>query len=263
MFPSSIELTSFVAWEQVLAAIDTFLVKTRAERLKDEVMKIRETELEAAIVAHYVQLPRSFRMDCRPRAVDLAQEPEIRALGEAPTTDNVTRDTFADVLSSVVPRWEKRQKAALTKIIRPHLGIKPIPRSIDPLDLAIAVFFWHHHIPDSRSPALHYPDLLGRDCMRREQGFACIVKNPNDRWAHWTGNRGSPLPFNLDNFRYRRALSVGVEWMRNIVTALGLDPNRATFAELQRCDARVRCLECVKLGKEDRIYSWQAAVRDF
>ncbi|KAI0794313.1 hypothetical protein C8Q74DRAFT_1247931 [Fomes fomentarius] len=258
----SVKLTK-KEWEQVLAAIDTFLVKTRADRLKkelDEVMKIRATELEAAIVAHYVQLPRSFRMDCRPRAVDLAQEPEIRALGEAPTTDNVTRETFADVLSSVVPRWEQKQKAALTKIIRPHLGIKRIPRSIDPLDLAIAVFHPEpdSHIPDDRSHMLRFPDLLGRDCMRHELRDGCAV-NSKDRWAHWTRTRSSQLPFNLGNFRYRRPLSAGVKWMRNIVTALGLDPNRATFAELQACDARVRCLQCEKLGEEDRIYSWQAA----
>ncbi|KAI0794324.1 hypothetical protein C8Q74DRAFT_569919 [Fomes fomentarius] len=259
----SVKLTE-KEWEQVLAAIDTFLVETRTERLEkelDEVMKIRATELEAAIVAQYVQLPRSFIMDCRPRAVDLAQEPEIRALREAPTTDNVTRETFADVLPSIIARWEKKQKAELRKIIRPHLGIKRIPRSIDPLDLAIAVFYSRHHIRDDRSNMLRFPDLLGRDCMRHELGYGPAAQEPNsnDPWAYWIFNFRPDVPFDLGIFQSRRALSVGVKWMRNIVTALGLDPSRATFAELQGCDARVRCLECWRLWHEDRIYSWQAA----
>ncbi|KAI0794311.1 hypothetical protein C8Q74DRAFT_1445734 [Fomes fomentarius] len=234
----SVKLTK-KEWERVLAAIDTFLVKTRADRLKkelDEVMKIRATELEAAIVAHYVQLPRSFIMDCRPRAVDLAQEPEIRALGEAPPTDNVTRETFADVLSSVVPRWENRQKAELTEMVWPYLGIKRIPQGIDPLDLAISVFFCDHDIPDSRSSALHYLDLLGCDCMRHNPPFVFTNKEPppEDRWAK-IARRPSEVPFNPSNFRFRSRLRVGVERMRDIVTVLGLDPNRATFTELQGC----------------------------
>ncbi len=228
-------------------------------------MKIRATELEAAIIAHYVQLPRSFRMDCRPRAVDLAQEPEIRALGEAPTTDNVTRDTFADVLSSIVPRWEKKQKAELREMIWPHLRIKRIPQGIDPLDLAITIFYWGLDVPDRRSPVLHFPDVLARDCMRHNPPFVFPNKEPpqDDRWAK-IARRPSEVPFNLSNFKFRTpGIHVGVERMRDIVTVLGLDPNRATYDELQRCDARVRCLDCVKLGKEDRIYSWQAAVRGF
>ncbi len=258
-------LTPFVEWEQVLAAIDTFLVETRKERLEeelDDVMEIRVTELEEAIVAHYVQLPRSFRMECRPRAVDLAEEPEIRALGEASTADNVTRDAFAGVLASIIPCWEKKQKAGLTKIIRPHLGIKRMPRGIDPLDLAITVFYWDQYLPDGRSPALHYPDMLGRDCMRSDPGYAWTDTEvaEDDGWAR-IARRRSEVPFNLRNLRHRRGLGVGVEWMCAIVTALGLDPNRATYDELQSCDARVRCLDCVKLRKEDRIYSWQAAVR--
>ena len=57
-----------------------------------------------------------------------------------------------------------------------------------------------------------------------------------------------------------KAVEVGIKWMRKIVVALGLDPDTATFADLEQCEGRLRCLQCAKTQGKDYVYTWEAAV---
>ncbi len=192
-------------------------------------------------------------MDCRPVAVDLALQADLEPIANAPSSETVTRETFAAIVPKLVSSWEAEQR----RFLQSFLGkfITNVPRGVDILDLAIAVVYTrdcsHREIRRMR-----YPYLLAR--FFRPFSSDHGGKFGYSHYAFPAAHRQHRGPYSLEGLQWKQ-VEVGVKWMRNIVTKLGLNPDTATFADLEQCEARLRCLKCVGAGQECA-YTWDAAV---
>lgn len=249
----------------MLAALNELLNKTRGQRLDKEIcdaLRARFGMLEDALVAHYVTLPRNARMVCRPQCIDFAFMPECRAIIDVPATETATDDQFADIVPTLIMRWEADIKKQLTDYIRPYLG--EVDPDVDPLELAISFFFfnWKEAYVQGCDGYMRFPDILAhkcvrlRDCFRFHYGATDTLESgeaytrtinslgrlPQDRPQTMYGSEGSTCILTNHPFRFNPFHDADSEArqpakaMRQLVSALGLDPARATFDDLKRCD---------------------------
>ncbi|OJT02469.1 hypothetical protein TRAPUB_7036 [Trametes pubescens] len=276
------------AWQKVLTTLDKFLNDTRAKRIERELRDTLRTRfglVEDALRAHYVTLPRRAYMDCRPQYIDLAFMPECRALLDVPVTETVTAEQVAAVVPALATCWHTEWKTRFADYIRPYLG--DIAPEADPLELAIALFDTGCQAPLT---SMQYPDLLvhkcydtpcGRSIRRDREVFeqddaytrtAKTLKLSANQWQEFEDKAGyltvyGATPFGIslappsDTTPYARQLR-RVNAMRRVVAALGLDPARATFDDLDRCGVWLRCATCeAKDGTGARQpWQWEGAV---
>ncbi len=276
----------------MLVALDSFLTDTRSRRLEKELraaLTARFELLEEAIQAHYVTLPRSALMDCRPRYIDFAFTPEVRAIAGAPTSEIVTVEQFAAVVAALAAKWDADRRKELAAYLRPHLG--KVAAGVDPLTLAIAVFRAKHDQACNTPIALmRYPVVLSHahsfsdaTCMRgtdlkdaaafrKQDVYTRTVQSLTWRkyeFEHLDEHPEWPVsvhtPFHVGGLAKRADAGAAVKGMRRIVTALGLDPARATFDDLERCDGWLRCVTCESDEPHANIWalSWRSAVSVF
>ncbi|KAL1944831.1 hypothetical protein VTO73DRAFT_2451 [Trametes versicolor] len=126
--------------------------------------------LEEAITAHYLTLPCTARMDCRPQHINLAFIPECRAIVDVPTSETVTADHFAGIVPALAQTWDADRKKDLTEYLLPHLG--DIAADVDPLALAIASFTFSAHVTCSAPiRTMRYPAILKHRCSRGNDCF--------------------------------------------------------------------------------------------
>ncbi|KAI0630474.1 hypothetical protein C8Q77DRAFT_1133246 [Trametes polyzona] len=284
------------AWRKVMVVLEPFLEETRAKRLRAEqhaAFRARFAALEDVIASHCVTIPRKAHMDCRPQYIDLAFVPEIRAIIDVPTSQAVTAEHFADIVPRVVENWLAERKQTLTDYIRPHLG--KVDVDVDPLTLAISVFackdlrygvsltrypaiFAPHYNLEASNP--YYDDEIGfrAEHARKERVLSeehCDVYTRLTKTAHWssreleTRDSGDTSavwyfrkPFSLDRLTGEEWLAASVvRRMRDIVSAVGLDPARATLDDLENCDVWLRCAACEASYPDASIkaFSWRGA----
>lgn len=245
-------------------------------------LRARFNALEDAIVAQYVTLPRNARMDCRPRYIDFAFTPECRAIIDVPTAEIITADQFAAVLPILALRWDADRKQELTDYILTHLpNFTP---DVDPLELAVAFFACKTRcqpvFATVRYPAILAHRCLLGDCFRLsscardefEQGDVYTRTTNSLTWsahdaqayADGAGLLSVRVPFHLAQLAATGEADARqlMNTMRRIVAALGLDPARATFDELQECGTWLRCVTCETADPADwiRARSWRTAV---
>lgn len=275
----------------MLAALDGFLDETRATRLDKELraaLNARFELLEQAIRAHYVTLPRAAKMDCRPRCIDFAFTPECRAILDVPTSETVTLDQFTAVIPALAEKWDADRRKELLAYLRPHLG--KVAPGVDPLSLAIAVF----KLKDPQKSCyvdigrMRYPTIFTHDCsfsncfrgaklknaeaFRQEETYTRTVQSLN--WGSYEHDKLMERPddavyldgpFHLNELASRSEAACAVQCMRRLVSALGLDPARATFDDLERGDVWLRCITCETARPKSAIWamSWMRAVSLF
>ncbi|KAI0367560.1 hypothetical protein BV20DRAFT_949943 [Pilatotrama ljubarskyi] len=271
------------AWQKVLVAVDSFLSDIRETRLEQErraAFQLRCDALTEAITAHYVTLPRTAIMDCRPRYIDFALTPECRTIIDVPTSQPVSAADFATVVPVVVARWNAERKRVLMDCLRPHLG--EVAPDVDPLELAIATFEsrWSCSVPVDRMRypcvLVHKCDPYGLDCTHsrwlskaefaRQDPYTRAITTlewPEESFGDLDNPASSKVrvysPFCTENLH----TAWPVHAMRRIVSALGLDPDRTTFDELEQCEAWLRCATCeATYPKQPRFArSWRSAYR--
>ncbi|KAM5534510.1 hypothetical protein V8D89_011842 [Ganoderma adspersum] len=242
-------------WEKVQTALRKFLNEARDARLKKEreaVIKERFAELDKAIIAHCVITPRDATMDCRPVAFDLALQAELEPIANAPSSESVTQETFAAIVPQLVTKWEAEQRQLFRAFLQQF--ITTVPPGVDVLDLAIAIFYslaWS----SQKVRRMRYPYLLTflefRHCRGGWRFSGSHYADPAR--PTWSSKPCDPTSLQ------RKEVEVGIKWMRNIVTGLGLDPDTATFTDLEQCEARLRCLQCAKTKGPEHAYTWEAA----
>ncbi len=272
----------------MLAALDGFLNDTRARRLDKELrtaLGARFKLLEEAIRAHYVTLPRTAKMDCRPRYIDFAFTPECRAIADVPTSETVTLAQFTAVVPALAEKWDADRRAELLAYLRPHLG--KVAPAVDPLSLAIAVFKpkTSCYVDGGR---MRYPTIFTHDCrwlhcfrgaklknaeaLRQEDAYTRAVhclKMDAHELGELEKNPDLPVyidaPFHLRELAGDSGAAIAVEGMRRIVSALGLDPARATFDDVERADVWLCCVTCETERPNDSIWAmpWTRAVSFF
>lgn len=270
----------------MLAALDGFLSDTRAKRLDKElrvVLSARFELLEDAIRAHYVTLPRTAKMNCRPTYVDFAFTPECRTIVDVPVSETVALEQFTLVVPALAQKWDADRRRELTAYLRPYLG--EIAPDVDPLSLAIAVFKVKPEITCFVGIGLlRYPNVFTHDCrfqtcfrgacitseaFHEQDTYTRTVQSLEWSWHQFKHLEKSPhldvdiaTPFHLDGLAGRVGAFSAVSSMRRIVSALGLDPARATFDDLERHDVWLRCVTCETDRPNDCIWaiSWRDAV---
>ena len=254
---SGMLLTYGIGWEKVQTALHTFLNDARSARLKKEreaVIRMRFAQLNQAIIAHCITIPRDATMDCRPVAFDLALQAELEPIANAPNSETVTRETFAAIVPQLVASWKAEQQ----QFLRSFLGrfITKVPRGVDILDLAISIVYTNKALDNVRW--MRYPFILAEKFryFNSDDGG----EFPSSHYAAPVASSPQSRPYTL-KYLEPKQVEVGIKWMRNIVAKLGLKPDSATLSDLEQCDARLRCLKCVEEGQgEEYAYTWEAAV---
>ncbi|KAI0753869.1 hypothetical protein C8Q74DRAFT_345030 [Fomes fomentarius] len=270
------------SWERVFKAIYPILRPYRHQRLVKEsagVLRPRFAALQAAILAHYIQLPRTARMDCHPDSVDLALMDECRAIADVPADQTVTQEDFARLVPELAARWEQERKKELTEAVIAHLRAPP-PDDVDVLGLGIALFACMHcklaRDSDSRLPALYrYPAILGHTCAHAALEIVYdFEKRHNKDMEVYPTLAAMPSTEQAGRYRWwypftfsRRGLETTMYHLSYIMVAMGLDPSRTTQGELDACPARLGCRRCEKTRIErnevprfSKTYSWEAAL---
>lgn len=264
------------------------LQNTREKRVNKDyrtLLRARFKALEEAITGHYVTLPRTARMDCRPQHIDLAFIPECRVIVDVPTSETVTADHFAGIVPALAQIWDADRKKDLTEYLLPHLG--DIAADVDPLALAIASFTFSAHVTCSAPiRTMRYPAILKHRCSRGNDCFRTArVPTPeyfeDDLYTRTTKTLDGGVEFeaeicerSYDHLVTRVPFHIGeldeserardtVDRMRRIVAVVGLDPGRAMFEDLERCDVWLRCVVCERQDPSEAIHarSWSNAVR--
>lgn len=178
----------------------------------------------------------------------------------------------------MITRWETERKREFTEFLRFYLP--DVPEDIDITELAIAVFVcFHGYNPspgrDGTICIWRFPEVLGHSCLH-SGGVKDRALNHNDTYVTIANDVSSALAWSkarsvfwyedrcwnshLAPIKDHAGAIIGM--MRLIVRALGLDPLRATYQELELCDRRVRCLVCAEEGREEYVYTWEAAVSE-
>lgn len=264
---------------------DVLLPRTRAKLRYEEyraVLRPRMVALEAAIVAHCVQLPRTPEMDIRPKPIDFAFMPECRAILDLPRPEVVTPDHFAPIIPWLVQTWNVAVTEQLTSYVRRHIGY--IPADVDPLKLAVAVFACPGHTRSHkgsrtnfrRVSPMHYPSVFGHACFRfertvlpgaEEDDYSRSITRVDfsyDELAELGKEKTQRnVPFDPSTLEDGPAAGTAIQRMRGIVSALGLDPARATVDDVKSCAGWLRCVRCRRAHKRMRyvyMYDWVAAV---
>ncbi|KAM5534509.1 hypothetical protein V8D89_011841 [Ganoderma adspersum] len=263
-----------VGWPKVRTAIQDEMSTIRACRLEEEretQIKARWNELAEAILDHYVQLPKTASMDCRPTPHILLTDEECFKLVVAARDREVTRRDFAAVLPEVCARWQASCADELRGLVRGV--ILTVAEYVDPLDLAVAVFNCENSMC-SEKVAHRYPDLLAHTCAcRYGPRFAeqeekvrvrrAVVWLSKASEAHGATAYASVNGLPGTKIRLHGGLrrpDDSVIRMQYIVAALGLDPARATRDDLERCEARLWCRVCSSTTITRKVHTWEAAL---
>ncbi|KAI0731026.1 hypothetical protein C8Q76DRAFT_793128 [Earliella scabrosa] len=266
-------------YEKARKAVTPYLKRVRTVRLEREhkaAICSRLRDLYHAMLQYIEPLPITAKMVNRPSLMDLALTDTCRALCEAPTSEPVTIEHFTNVLPSMITRWETERKREFTEFLRFYLP--DVPEDIDITELAIAVFVcFHGYNPspgrDGTICIWRFPEVLGHSCLH-SGGVKDRALNHNDTYVTIAKDVSSALAWSkarsvfwyedrcwdshLAPIKDHAGAIIGM--MRLIVRALGLDPLRATYQELELCDRRVRCLVCAEEGREEYVYTWEAAL---
>ncbi|KAI0730856.1 hypothetical protein C8Q76DRAFT_340550 [Earliella scabrosa] len=253
-----------LSWRQLMPRAYELFRQVRKERVWTE----RLQALEEAIIAHYVQLPRTPQMDIRPPYIEFALMKECRALGEATITRTITSDDFLAIMPGLAERWFEAKTDMLRSSLQTLWHIPPEVK--DPLELAVALWACRHCDARLRFPAVlahpcayHWPRYEpGQPSTCELLGSAAYVQTA----AHLTHHRGNhglgkgeiSIPFNTINWFLDEHGVTTI--LANIVRALGLDPTRALAIDLDRCEARLYCWRCLAEGGFRYAYGWEAAL---
>ena len=221
---------------------------------------------------NYVQLPRTPAMDMRPASIEFALMDKCKALADAPGQRSATREDFLAILPELHKKWHMTAKARLVKAVQKHLRTRSISIDTrDPLNLAIVVFVCEHCGPFT---CMRYPAVLAHTCgYTSYHGQSDPDEDRKDIYTTTAqrlhivddGDLRKRERFSLSNLlrtggtqdSYLREV---LKPMCKIVRALGLNPSTPTAADLEACDARLRCSWCIPEGMSNIIYSWDGAV---
>lgn len=271
IFSVTTRCSRFAEWTAVLAApaLRDFLMETRKTRLgtiQRDTVRSRLLLLDEALLDYYVQLPRNAEMDCHPEYVEFAFMEQCRALVDAPPSQTVTREDFAEIIPDLAQQWEVTHAKHLLCLLERELN-KLVPKAKDITNLALAMYVCGCGQP---IPFREYRRILTHKCTYSltpgglsDQRVDDFEYDSTVRTLHSHSGRSwleARKRFYVQT--HFGTIASTLKSMHRILTQLGLDPEQATIEDLDACEGRLRCQRCIeyKPRQADMVYSWEAAV---
>ena len=190
---------------------------------------------------------------------DLAKHPAVREiiLNEPVQTPlDAISAKFAKLLPPLHRALEDKAKAQYAELALAVLDGTPAKKSAHPLGLAIVSF----DCEKCDTNCLRWPTIVQHDCFT-DTG---AQSHGDDKYAVQVARFVEKVPSRpLDLHRRPPKGQVLCEprfvFSREIVKVCGFDPNVATVEELDACGARLRCVICATLSKQE-VFGWRDAV---
>lgn len=227
------------------------MYKTRLQYLR-EMLDDRQSE----------GLCRTAESDLEPGFADFAAMPEIKCLIQNETED-ITQKHFLTLqgrMGDLITSWTDHWRAVFTQMVLSAEGLyETIAEATSPLDLAVVSFTCRC----CQQAQLRWPYILSHGCFRRLPSLCTICRrevhskyrcaiSTHVRYDHDAPYRGQQV-----------VVSPNIPSTRAVIAACGLNPNTATYSDMEKCEARLMCLVCwTSKATEARhsVFAWQAAV---
>ena len=263
-----------------------FMENIRAARLavehKDRIVRRLETLKTAHAAYKYQHLEwtadanKIYPLVTYAGYLDCAMMPAIRAVLSESLIEDSEKVIFAKlkaILPAATSDWMQQRQAEFKDMLCTALGDSDAARAPQPLDLAIAFFRCTslHDTCSRDSLQLRFPRILNHPCLRTHLCYVLPVNREglepydlalNDVATQVVGQSISDDKLYSWNNRLKVDKTM-VRLLRRAVTACGLDPNTATFTEMNARPERLWCRACSDSTNPDRrrIFDWHTAVR--
>ncbi|RDX47896.1 hypothetical protein OH76DRAFT_1405445 [Lentinus brumalis] len=254
-------------WKSIRDAVLPFMEKVRAIRLEAEYSNMIQNRLPylKSVLFEYVHsqwlLDRGQEPVAYAGVPDCALFPEVRAILADPA-EGLTKESIINKLAEIIPtvaaKWMEERKAEYLSIARAALGDSEAARAPELLDLAI-VAFRCSRCSSSVGTMHQFPQLLHDGCLR--QTTKTTSSDPYERAV-------SAVSCNYHNsvaerlYGNTKTMSAQTNFVirREVIEACGMNPDTATIAEMDACEARLRCRLCATLAKQE-IHTWRTAIK--
>lgn len=255
-------------WPDWVKIMDNF----RSQRIEKTLYLPRRRSLKSEYERYVIQSsPDTSTFDLLPHVADLIRFPPFRDVIRAPEGTRLGDKPFASAfaqLSVLVDEWMRKVNSEIAGLVKIPSFLSPdnvsgdrnkvlgstrhaklCQTAMDKLHLACAVF----HMGDT-GPCVH-PEVLS---VSMRNGTMLPVDEEllsNDGIPRW-------IPC-VDNSEHAGSIHdrCGLQFLEEapyIIYACGLDPNVATVDDMDRRDARLRCLSC---WGHTLVMNWKHAVR--
>ncbi|KAI0744163.1 hypothetical protein C8Q80DRAFT_1122426 [Daedaleopsis nitida] len=249
-------------WCNMRTQVIEFMEQIRSQRLhaeSDAIIKTRLGCLKKALYSYtQAEMLQSKDRIVYAKLADCAMIPEIRAVLEDTSQDVSAEQTIAQLIGmfpALVVRWNEERKSELATIIVKVLGNSDAAGVADPLNLALA----HFMCRGCSGTCLRFPAILGHPCFRTR------LERSRDRFqdaiifalAHYSANL--TIADTASHCMYEENMRKSMMFVREVIEACGCDPDSVTFAEMETCEGRLRCLLCAQVSQQT-LFTWQSAI---
>ncbi|KAI0645553.1 hypothetical protein C8Q79DRAFT_700147 [Trametes meyenii] len=248
-------------WLSIRSRVTDYIIKLRdridTNRAWDRQRDQRIELMYAALAAHRKEdVRKTATSDLLAVFADLAGMPAFGKLLLAPMTVNVTLQDFSSLLEcipAVQAEWLQARECDFRCLITKHVEVA---EGVDPLSLAVATY----RCTVCKRTGMRWPNVLAHKCLRPE----CNVDTPVTNWdaiATLCAEKGLPFVWRLGNppkVTFDRGTFTK---MCVAIRVCGLDPQRATYEDMERCGLRLFCGICSdpSVGYQ-QVYDWQGTL---
>lgn len=251
-------------WDSIKQPLIDIVEKVRQERLKaeyDVVLVKRQMVVDSLLSDYVLQQPVN---EIIPGTGDVCQMEEFKTIiFDTPADVEVDAQSFQQVMAhlpQIIIKWRASRDIWLWRVLNVNLDSTISQPDLTQLNLVSTLFIcWECSTPIS------YPRVLAHNCRAGPHLF-CIFRSSSSNtypesvlWA-----REDMLPWN-----YIRRFSIGYTETRSkvigqqakeIAGICGLDPDTATFEQMNELDPRLECTACVSDIDGRPIMDWSNAV---
>ncbi|KAG6889064.1 hypothetical protein C0995_004108 [Termitomyces sp. Mi166 len=259
-------------WMRIRAGLEEIIIKEKDGRLEFERQKRMAERLctfKKVFDDHSLTVLPSLWLQY-PHWREVATFPKFNEIIDSPDNIIVDEESFAPALAdlpSLIARWLEDKRAALkkqlvaTNVHVPSIVIHSSADMTDVLDLATSIF-----------------QCAGKECIHRTPVYAEVLSDPLFGWidaashlcSDYTSGTSDLFSFVLFATKlpsYTKTVIVPFTGASVVAARLvrlaGLDPRRATIADMDRSGYYFFCSGCPATRFKRKAYPWRAAVRIF